>query len=188
METQQWIERTRAKAVWIFETYVFPYIGERPVAKISAHEILALCRRPEQLGKVETAQWVKQRCSAVFRYAVSTLRADSDPTSVLRGALKTVRAVHHASVTYKRRVGHPAQTRGPRCSTSPGAPLEWPGPWPTIRHSSHHPIHVTGTRRILSEVPRWFFVEIPQHAVALMECAVALPVLDIGNQRVKRIR
>lgn len=105
MATQQWTPRTRAKAVWTFETYVFPYIGERPVAKITAHEVLAVCRRPEQLGKVETAQRVKQRCSAVFRYAVSTLRADADPTAVLRGALKTVRVVHHASVTDKRRVG-----------------------------------------------------------------------------------
>jgi len=36
---------------------------------------------------------------------LSTLRADSDPTAVLRGALRTVRVVHHASVTDKRRVG-----------------------------------------------------------------------------------
>jgi len=58
MATQQWTRRTRDKAVWTFETYVFPHLGQRRVAKITAHEVLAVCRRPEQLGKVETAQRV----------------------------------------------------------------------------------------------------------------------------------
>ena len=31
---------TYAKAVWTFETLVFPYIGSRPVAKLGAMDVL----------------------------------------------------------------------------------------------------------------------------------------------------
>jgi integrase len=59
---------TYAKAVWTFNDLVNPHIGSRPIASITAPELLAMLRRLEKRGKHETAHRTKQRCGQVFRY------------------------------------------------------------------------------------------------------------------------
>jgi integrase len=110
---REWMELQRnklapatfAKAVWIFEKWVFPYIGNRAIAGITAPNMLALLRRIETKGKHETAHRTKQRCGQVFRFAVTTGRADVDPTAALRGALAPVVTTKHAAITEPARVG-----------------------------------------------------------------------------------
>jgi Phage integrase central domain len=51
------------------ETYVFPAIGDRPVAKVEAREILDLLA-PLWFEKSETARRVLQRMEAVFKSAI----------------------------------------------------------------------------------------------------------------------
>jgi integrase len=89
---------TRAKVQWLLGLAV-PWIGARPIGEIAAPEMLAVVRRVESRGKLETAQRLKQVCGQVFRYAVATGRAEGDPTGALRGALKTAKTRHHASIT-----------------------------------------------------------------------------------------
>jgi integrase len=101
----KWSCATRVKAIWIFETYAFPWLGKRPVRTITPPEMLVVLRRPESLGKLETAQRLKQRCGQVFRYAIGTGRGDRDPTADLRGVLTTAHVRHHASLTRKPEVG-----------------------------------------------------------------------------------
>ncbi len=101
----KWSDATRAKALWLFETYAFPWIGKRPIGQITTPETLLLLRRPESLGKLETAQRLKQYCGQVFRYAIGTGRAERDPTADLRGVLTTAHVQHHASITHKPAVG-----------------------------------------------------------------------------------
>jgi hypothetical protein len=72
---------TYDKAVWTFETLLFPYIGSRPVAKLGAVDVLKVLRRIEVRGHHETAHRARQRCAQVFRYAVQTERADRDVTT-----------------------------------------------------------------------------------------------------------
>lgn len=67
--------------------------------------MLALIRRPEDLGKHDTATRLKQRIGQVVRYAISTGRAERDPTADLKGALKVVKTKHHASITDRKQVG-----------------------------------------------------------------------------------
>lgn len=98
-------DTTRAKTEWMLETHVFPWIGRRPVREITAPELLAVLRRPESLDKLETAQRIKQICGQVFRYAVATGRAERDPAADLRGALKTKKTRHFASITDPAKVG-----------------------------------------------------------------------------------
>lgn len=98
-------DTTRAKTGWMLETYVFPWIGTRPIGEITAPELLAVLRRLESLDKLETAQRLKQICGQVFRYAVATGRADRDPAADLRGALKTKKTRHFASITEPAKVG-----------------------------------------------------------------------------------
>ena len=62
-------------------------------------------RRVEARGAVETAHRVLAICGQVFRYAIATGRAVSDPSRDLRGALPPVKPQHLAAVTEPKRVG-----------------------------------------------------------------------------------
>lgn len=50
-------------------------------------------------------QRLRQICGQVFRYAVATGRLDRDPTTALRGSLKTAKNRHDASITDPVKVG-----------------------------------------------------------------------------------
>lgn len=81
------------------ERDVFPHIGTRPIDEITPPEILAVLRRIEDRGAVDTAHRARSNCSQVFRYAVATGRAVSDPCRDLRDALASVQGGHFAAVT-----------------------------------------------------------------------------------------
>ncbi len=87
------------------ERDIFPWIGKRPIGEIKAPELLAVLRRIEERGAVETAHRASQNCGQVFRYAVATGRADRDPSGDLRGAIPPTKAKHHASITDPKEIG-----------------------------------------------------------------------------------
>src|SRR6478735_155523 len=62
-------------------------------------------RRIEARGANETAHRALRDCSAVFRYAILTGRAERDPTADLRGALSPVVTTHFASITDPKAIG-----------------------------------------------------------------------------------
>lgn len=108
----EWLETRRdladstwSKAKWMLETYAFPWLGRRPIDSISTAEVLAVLRRLEAQDKIESTQRLRQICGQVFRYAVATGRLDRDPTNALRGALKTAKNRHYASITDPAKVG-----------------------------------------------------------------------------------
>lgn len=88
-----------------FEKNVFPYIGHRPVAELTPKEFLAVLRRVEERGAIESAHRIKQNCGQVMRYAVATGRADRDPTADLKGALARPVEAHHAAITDPKEFG-----------------------------------------------------------------------------------
>jgi len=71
------------------EKDVFPHLGRRPISEISAPELLAVIRRIESRGALETSRKTHQTCGQVFRYAIAVGKAERDPSPDLRGALKT---------------------------------------------------------------------------------------------------
>ena len=77
----------------------YPWIGSRPIAEITPPEVLAVLRRIEGRGRLETAHRVRTHLSMVFRFAIATGRAERDPTADLRGALPPSTAKHMAAVT-----------------------------------------------------------------------------------------
>lgn len=87
------------------EKDVFPWLGKRPIAEIKAPDLLAVLRRIESRGALETAHRLMQNCGQVFRYAVATGRTDRDPSGDLRGALPPARVKHHASIIEPRKIG-----------------------------------------------------------------------------------
>jgi len=99
MEKQQkWSAKYRKQVTGGLEQDVFPALGDVPMREITAHQILALLQETEKrattMAKLEN-QWIGQ----VFRYAVSTLRADNDPTYALKGALVSHKVQHHRALS-----------------------------------------------------------------------------------------
>ncbi|OGT00598.1 MAG: integrase [Gallionellales bacterium RIFCSPLOWO2_12_FULL_59_22] len=101
-----WADNHSSKIIARLEKDIFPWIGAKPVAEIAAPELLAVVRRIESRGALETAHRALACCGQVFRYAVATGRAQRDPSGDLRGALPPVkRDKHFAAITDPQKVG-----------------------------------------------------------------------------------
>lgn len=100
-----WVEAHGSRIIRRLERDIFPQIGGRPIAEITAPELLATVRRIEQRGALETAHRAMGNCGQVFRYAIATGRAVRDPSGDLRGALPPVKGEHFAAVTEPNQVG-----------------------------------------------------------------------------------
>lgn len=102
-----WAKTHYSKILGRFENDVFPYIGNKPISLIAAPDLLAVIRKIESRGVLETAHRALANCGQVFRYAVATGRAERDPSGDLRGALPSVksRRTHFAAITEPKQVG-----------------------------------------------------------------------------------
>jgi integrase len=100
-----WVPKHSGLIVQRLERNIFPWLGSRPIGEITPAELLAALRRVEARGALATAHRIQQVCGRVFRYAVATGGAERDPSADLRGALPSVRGVHHAAITEPRQVG-----------------------------------------------------------------------------------
>ncbi|MFX1763299.1 integrase arm-type DNA-binding domain-containing protein [Paraburkholderia sp. A1RI-2L] len=94
-----WADSHSSKIIQRLENDVFPWLGARPVAEITAPELLTVLRRIEDRGALDTALRAKQNCGQIFRYAVATGRAERDPSGDLRGALAPVTHQNFAALT-----------------------------------------------------------------------------------------
>lgn len=97
-------EITLDKICWLLAK-AYPKIGNRPIAKITAQEVLAVLRSVEASGRYESARRMRSVLSRVFRYAIATARAERDPASDLRGALTVPKAKHLAAITTPKGAG-----------------------------------------------------------------------------------
>lgn len=100
-----WVDSHADKILSRMERDLFPWLGKRPIASISAPELLTTLRRIEERGAVETAHRALQNCGQIFRYAIVTGRAERDPTPALRGALQPVKETHYPAVTDPKKIG-----------------------------------------------------------------------------------
>ena len=98
-QSKSWTDSYGSKVIRRLESDIFPWLGSRPVAAISAAELLKHLERIEERGAVETAHRALQTCGAVFRYAIRTGRAENDPSGALKGALTPWRPMPFAAAT-----------------------------------------------------------------------------------------
>ena len=94
-----WAEANTETVTRQLENNAFPWIGQRPIAEITAPELLAVLRRMESRGVLESAHRVRTSCGQIFRYAIATGRADRDIAADLRGALASPKKKHLAAIT-----------------------------------------------------------------------------------------
>lgn len=100
-----WVASHSDKIIRRLERDIFPWVGGRPVAEVTAPVLLTSLRRIEARGAIETAHRALQNCGQIFRYAIATGRAERDPSADLRGALSPVIETHHASITDPKAIG-----------------------------------------------------------------------------------
>ncbi len=96
-------DTTTTKANWLLEQLA--PIASSPVADLKPLDVLAALKRIEARGKHETARRCRSFASRVFRYAVATGRGETDPTSILRGALIVPKVTHHAAILEPEQIG-----------------------------------------------------------------------------------
>lgn len=104
-QSTTWAESHSSKILLRLESYLFPWLGARPIAEVTAPELLSAIRRIEDRGAVESAHRTLQNCGQIFRYAIATGRAERNPAADLRGALSPVKETHRAAITDPQAVG-----------------------------------------------------------------------------------
>jgi integrase len=110
---REWLEKWRTtvepaqhkKALARLEKNVFPWLGGRPIAEITAPEVLAVLRRVDERGARYSAHKIKSEISQAFRYAVVTGRAERDPCPDLRGAIPPAKGENFAAITTPKEAG-----------------------------------------------------------------------------------
>jgi len=104
-QVPSWMEKHAEKVLTRMEKDLFPWLGARQIAEVTAPELLAVLRRIENRGSVETAYRALQNCGQIFRYAIATGRAGRDPSADLKGALPPRRGGHFSAVTEPKQAG-----------------------------------------------------------------------------------
>lgn len=94
-----WATSHAEKIIARLENDVFPWLGGKAIAEITAPDVLSVLRRIEGRGTIDTAHRAKSNISQVMRYAIATGKAERDPCPDLRGALPPLRHDNFASIT-----------------------------------------------------------------------------------------
>ena len=96
--------RSIAKSHYLL-AHLSPALGRRPISAIGSGDVLAVLKLIEAKGNLEAARQTLQFAGRVFRHAVATVRAASDPTRDLRGALVAPKPKHFGAVLDPQGVG-----------------------------------------------------------------------------------
>jgi integrase len=91
-------DRTISKIEWLL-SFAYPTLGDRKIKMIGAPDILRALREVEKRGRHESARRLRSTVGSVFRYAMATARADTDPTIALKGALIRPAVKSRAAIT-----------------------------------------------------------------------------------------
>jgi integrase len=93
-----WSEKTYLQRSRLLTADVFPQIGSLPIRDIGATQVLEIIQSIEHRAPA-MAVIAQQAISAIFRLAIITLRADTDPVQLVRGVLKPQKTTHHKILT-----------------------------------------------------------------------------------------
>lgn len=91
-------EATIQKKEWLLRL-AMDDLGELPINEITAQTVLATLKKREAMGHYETVRRLRSTISAVFRFAVASGVAETDPTFALKDALVKPTVQHRAAIT-----------------------------------------------------------------------------------------
>lgn len=105
-QSAAWVAGNTKRQNRLFDRDIFPWIGSTPIAELTVPDLLAMARRIEARGALDTAHRAIGKCGEVCRFAVATGRATRDPSRDLSGALPARHRVKHfAAITDPKRAG-----------------------------------------------------------------------------------
>lgn len=104
--SSRWSDGHQSKLTRSLENNLFPWIGSHEIKAITPAGLLAVLRRVEARGALDTAHRLHQTCGQIWRYAVATGRAERDITGDLRGALPPAKETHLGAITEPSEVGN----------------------------------------------------------------------------------
>jgi integrase len=110
---REWLEQRKATVepattkhtLARMENDVFPWLGGKAIAEITAPDVLSVMRRVDGRDARHTAHKIRTEVSAVMRYAIATGRAERDPCPDLKGAIPPAKETHFAAITDPKKVG-----------------------------------------------------------------------------------
>lgn len=88
LQSPRWASHHSWDVLASLKREVFTQIGSIPLKEIDAPIVLAVLRKIEKRGAIETARRVRQRISAVFVHGISTGICSNDPAALIAGALQ----------------------------------------------------------------------------------------------------
>jgi len=94
VQLRPWEDATKTRRLRLFERAVFPELGRLPIAKVTPAHVLALLKRVAEENGPTVAAEIKRSLSGVYGLAISTLRAETDPTYPVRNALPKNKTQH----------------------------------------------------------------------------------------------
>lgn len=80
------------------ELHVLPYLGNTPIAQITAPMVISIFRPIEAKGTLETVKRLSQRVNEIMVYAVNTGLIYSNPLSGIKAAFKKPKKQHMAAL------------------------------------------------------------------------------------------
>jgi len=98
LATKDWEDVTKKRRLDMLHRVVFPALGKLPARDITAHQVLAILQATHARAPSVAAE-AKRTLSAIFQFAVATLRADIDPVWPVRNALPKNKTQHKTALT-----------------------------------------------------------------------------------------
>lgn len=103
LHSAKWRQGSRSREIWksSLRTYVYPTVGGKRIDLITSGDLMT-CLAPIWFTKAETARRVRQRISAVMKWAVAEGHRTDDPTATITAALgkNSARRQHMRSVPH----------------------------------------------------------------------------------------
>ncbi len=112
-------EATLKKKEWVLR-FAMDDFGDLPMNEITAQVVLATLKKREKLGHYETARRMRATIGGVFRFAVASGVAQTDPTFALKDALIRPIVKHRAAITDKAKLAelmHALENYGGKAET-----------------------------------------------------------------------
>ncbi len=101
----EWAPSYSEKLIRRLECDVFPFVGKRAIDGLTPPELLTVLRRVEARGVIETAHRALESISQVFRYAIASGSATTNPARDLKDALRKPVPQHFPAITDPTRFG-----------------------------------------------------------------------------------
>ncbi|ORJ23464.1 tyrosine-type recombinase/integrase [Rouxiella badensis] len=96
--SERWIPQHSERILNSLINHLFPALASKDITKLTTRDLLLPLRKIEAKGQHETASRLKQRITAIMRYAVQEDMISQNPANELGGTLITPKRTHYPAL------------------------------------------------------------------------------------------